>query len=107
MKILRQCDCHYFFDSNDSWISIALTFPAGYSGKDAATVFRISSDSARRTAGLGRQLLLGASWAQKLKRWSEVVQHGGIKPKVSAFPWWLMPVIALFNETLMELLEIR
>jgi nucleoside-diphosphate-sugar epimerase len=36
-----------------------------------------------------------------------VVQHGGSKPKVSAFPWWLMPVIGLFNESVKEMLEMR
>ena len=47
----------------------------------------------------------GTQMAQAIQR--VVVQHGGSKPKINAFPWWLMPVIALFNETLKELLEMR
>lgn len=47
----------------------------------------------------------GTQMAQAIQR--VVVQHGGAKPKVSAFPWWLLPVLALFNKTLKELLEMR
>ena len=47
----------------------------------------------------------GTQMAHAIQR--VVVQHGGPRPKLSAFPWWVMPVIALFNETLKELLEMR
>ncbi len=47
----------------------------------------------------------GTQMAQAIQR--VVVQHGGSKPKVSALPWWLMPVIALFSETVKEMLEMR
>lgn len=47
----------------------------------------------------------GTQMAQAIQR--VVVQHGGPRPKISAFPWWLMPVVALFNETVKELLEMR
>lgn len=47
----------------------------------------------------------GTQMAQAIQR--VVVQHGGAKPKVRAFPWWLMPALALFNETVKEMLEMR
>ena len=47
----------------------------------------------------------GTQMAQAIQR--VVTQHGGRTPKVSAFPWWVMPVIALFSETLKEMLEMR
>ena len=36
-----------------------------------------------------------------------VVKRGGIQPKVSAFPWWLMALIAPFVPTIRELREMR
>ncbi|MDZ7919524.1 NAD-dependent epimerase/dehydratase family protein [Rhodoferax sp.] len=36
-----------------------------------------------------------------------VVKHGGAQPKVSAFPWWLMALIAPFVPTIRELREMR
>jgi nucleoside-diphosphate-sugar epimerase len=47
----------------------------------------------------------GTQMAQAIQR--VVVQHGGSKPKINALPWWLMPALALFNETLKEMLEMR
>ena len=47
----------------------------------------------------------GMQMTQAIQR--VVVQHGGPRPKVSAFPWWAMPVMALFNETIKEMLEMR
>jgi nucleoside-diphosphate-sugar epimerase len=47
----------------------------------------------------------GTQMAQAIQR--VVQQHGGPCPKISAFPWWVMPVAALVNETLKELLEMR
>ena len=36
-----------------------------------------------------------------------VVKRGGAQPKVSAFPWWLMALIAPFVPTVLELREMR
>ncbi len=47
----------------------------------------------------------GTQMTQAIRR--VVVRHGGRMPKATSFPWWLMPVIALFNETLKEMLEMR
>lgn len=47
----------------------------------------------------------GTQMAQAIQR--VVVQHGGARPKIRALPWWLMPALALFNETVKEMLEMR
>ncbi len=47
----------------------------------------------------------GTQMTQSIQR--VVVQQGGPRPKVTSFPWWLMPVIALLNETVKEMLEMR
>jgi nucleoside-diphosphate-sugar epimerase len=47
----------------------------------------------------------GTQMTQAIQR--VVVQHGGQRPKIAAFPWWLMPVVALFSETVKEMLEMR
>ena len=36
-----------------------------------------------------------------------VESHGGKKPKLKAFPWWLIRLAAPFNETLREMMEMR
>ena len=47
----------------------------------------------------------GTQMAQAIQR--VVVKHNGPRPKITAFPWWAMPVIALLNETVKEMLEMR
>ena len=46
----------------------------------------------------------GRQMAQAIQR--VAARHGG-KPRISAFPWWLIRCIAPFNTTLRELLEMR
>jgi nucleoside-diphosphate-sugar epimerase len=47
----------------------------------------------------------GTQMTQAIQR--VVVGHGGQSPKAASFPWWLMPVVALFNESVKEMLEMR
>ncbi len=47
----------------------------------------------------------GTQMAAAIRR--VVVKHGGAQPKVSAFPWWLMALIAPFVTTIRELREMR
>ena len=36
-----------------------------------------------------------------------VARHGGGEPRVTALPWWLLPLLAPFNESLREMREVR
>lgn len=47
----------------------------------------------------------GTQMAKAIRR--VVQKNTGKTPKVSAFPWWLMPLIAPFNKTLREMMEMR
>lgn len=47
----------------------------------------------------------GTQMVQAIQR--AVVRHGGASPKVTAFPWWIMPLVSVFNETLREMREMR
>ncbi len=38
---------------------------------------------------------------------SVVTRHSGKAPKTASFPWWLLRLLAPFNETLRELMEMR
>jgi nucleoside-diphosphate-sugar epimerase len=54
---------------------------------------------------------LGEHWdadgTQMVEAIRRVLERHGSEPKVSAFPWWLMRLIAPFNVTLRELMEMR
>ena len=36
-----------------------------------------------------------------------VVRRGGVEPRVKGFPWWALPLLAPFDETLREMREVR
>jgi len=46
----------------------------------------------------------GAGMARAVQR---IAGNHGRQPKIGAFPWWLMPLVAPFNETMRELREMR
>ena len=47
----------------------------------------------------------GTQMSQAIQR--VVVRHGARLPKAASFPWWLVSLVAPFNETLKEMLEMR
>ena len=47
----------------------------------------------------------GMQMAKAIRRIVE--ENTGKIPKISVFPWWLMPLIAPFNETLREMMEMK
>jgi nucleoside-diphosphate-sugar epimerase len=46
----------------------------------------------------------GATMARAVR---QVAGRHGRQPRIGAFPWWLLPLIAPFNETMRELREMR
>jgi nucleoside-diphosphate-sugar epimerase len=47
----------------------------------------------------------GTEFGQAIQR--VVASHGARPPKLKAFPWWMIRLVAPFNETLREMMEMR